>query len=100
MPHVQVLVAESFLDNTRCYNMSGVQVSFVDNGMDAGGECSATVSGGCSFEYNYVENATDLERGITYGPFKAGRPNISPVRHRAAHAGRLRQACTEWFTAW
>lgn len=74
----QVMVAEAYLDNTRCYNLTDVSVSFLDNGMDSTGQCSPE-NGGCTFTYTYVDGLNLTDRGVQYGPFLAGKPNLASV---------------------
>ena len=75
---VQVLVAEAYLDNTRCYNLSNINIFFLDNGMDATGACSPE-NGGCTLSYTFVDGLNSTDRGVQYGPFLAGKPNLAAV---------------------
>lgn len=79
---MQVLVAEAYLDDTRCFNLTDVNVFFLDNGMDSSGRCSPE-NGGCNLNYTWADGLNFTDRGVQYSPFLAGKPNLSPVSHTA-----------------
>lgn len=89
---MQITVAEAYLDDTRCYNLSGINVFFLDNGMDATGQCSPE-NGGCMFNYTYMDGLNFTDRGVQYGPFLSGKPNLSPVSQT------VMQACIDSVSA-
>lgn len=82
---LQILVRELFEDGDKCYKIDSQDVMFVDNGMDSNKTCSD--DGGCSYTYKYVEGLKASDRGIIYGPFEPGRPNLAAVSNMLYRAG-------------
>lgn len=76
---VQVEVFEQYANNDRCFNLTDVPVFFLDGGMDTQSQCGAG-AGGCALSYSFNETVnTTIARGVQFGPFEAGKPNLAKV---------------------
>lgn len=75
---MQVIISELYDDGVTNDNLTGIAVKFLDQGMDYDAPCSVQ-QGGCSLQYSWKDNTTFLKRGIQYGPFDGGKPNIAAV---------------------
>lgn len=76
----QVLVYELYNDAAKCENITSTTVLFTDNGMDAARTCSPE-NGGCALTYSFVPGLNFTDRGIQYGPFQGGLPNLAAVSY-------------------
>jgi hypothetical protein len=83
---MQVLVYEAYADGTKCYNLTDVPVRFLDGGMDRAATCGQN-NGGCLFTYSFDPQANSTDRGIGFGPFQGGDPNLSQVKQALKGGG-------------